>query len=79
MVPAADAAMTGGRASRRWYLVSAGLLGVYALDVLVGKLGQKAGFTAPLQLGDVGEFMVVLAGMASFVAGLLLAVPDEKV
>ena len=70
--------MTANRASRRWYAVSAGLIGFYCAYVVLGKIGQKSGFTVPLKLGDVGEFLVVLAGMAAFVAGLMLAAPAEE-
>ena len=70
--------MTANRASRRWYAVSAALIGFYCVYVVLGKIGQKSGFAVPLKLGDVGEFLVVLAGMAAFVAGLMLAAPPEE-
>ncbi len=65
------------RASRWWYRLSMGLIGFYVAYVVLGKIGQKSGFALPIRLGDVGEFLVVLAGMAAFVAGLLLAAPPE--
>jgi hypothetical protein len=66
------------RATRWWYRVATGLIGFYCVYVVLGKVGQKAGFALPVQLGDVGEFLVVLAGMAAFVAGLLLTAPPEE-
>ncbi len=70
--------MSANRASRRWYAVAAALIGFYCIYVVLGKIGQKSGFAVPLKLGDVGEFLVVLAGMAAFVAGLMLAAPPEE-
>lgn len=69
--------MDANRASRWWYRMAAALIGFYCIYVVLGKVGQKSGFVLPLRLGDVGEFLVVLAGMAAFVAGLLLTAPPE--
>jgi hypothetical protein len=66
------------RATRWWYRLSMGLIGFYGVYVVLGKIGQKSGFEVPFRLGDVGEFLVVLAGMAAFVAGLLLTAPLEE-
>jgi len=70
--------MNANRASRRCYAVAASLIGFYCIYVVLGKIGQKSGFAIPLKLGDIGEFLVVLAGMAAFVAGLMLAAPPEE-
>ncbi len=70
--------MNANRASRRWYAVAVSLIGFYCIYVVLGKIGQKSGFAMPLKLGDVGEFLVVLAGMAAFVAGLMLAASPEE-
>jgi hypothetical protein len=57
---------------RRWsYWISGGALVVYALDVLLGKVGVIAKFAPPFKLGDVGEFLVVLGAMIFFVSGVL--------
>ncbi len=57
---------------RRWsYWIAGGALAVYALDVLIGKVGVIAKFTPPFRLGDVGEFLVVLGAMIFFVSGVL--------
>ena len=69
--------MTANRSSRWWYRVSLWLIGFYGVYVVLGKIGQKWGFAVPIRLGDVGEFLVVLAGMVAFVACLLLAAPKE--
>jgi len=70
--------MDANRATRWWYRVAMVLIGFYCLYVVLSKIGQKSGFEMPVRLGDVGEFLVVLAGMAAFVAGLLLAAPPEE-
>lgn len=57
-----------GRSARR---LAGLLLAAYAVMVLAGKLSVVLKFTLPLKLGDVGEFLLVLAAMAFFVFGLL--------
>jgi hypothetical protein len=39
--------------------------------VLAGKIAAITGRTNPLALGDVGEFLVVLASIVLFVTGIL--------
>ena len=59
----------------RWMFgIAAVLLVLYALNIALGMLAVKAGIVT-WRLGDVGEFLLVLSCMASFVAGL---VADEK-
>jgi hypothetical protein len=53
-------------------VVSLILFFVYAIDVLAGKAASLAGTALPWRLGDVGEFLVVLAMAVVFVAGLML-------
>lgn len=60
---------------KRWLFgIALALLTVYALNIVLGMLAVKSGL-ATWRMGDVGEFVVVLACMAFFVAGL---VADEK-
>ncbi len=70
--------IAANRVTRWCYRLSIGLIGFYAIYVVLGKIGQKAGFELPFRLGDIGESLVVLAGMAVFVAGLLLTAPLEE-
>jgi hypothetical protein len=59
----------------RWLFGVAGaLLVCYALNVGLRIAAVKFG-AAAWRLGDVGEFLLVLAGMACFVAGLMV---DEE-
>ncbi len=57
---------------RRAFAASALALGFYALYVLAGKAASLWKFSLPWVLGDVGEFLVVLAAMVMFVVGLML-------
>lgn len=50
------------------------LVALYALNIALGMLAVKAGVRT-WRVGDVGEFLLVLSGMAFFVAGL---VADER-
>jgi hypothetical protein len=45
---------------------------LYAVDVVVGKIAEKFAIALPFRLGDVGEFLVVLAGVVCFVVGMLM-------
>lgn len=62
----ASAERNGGRV---FFLLAAGFLIAYGLNVLAGLAAARLGWTLP-RLGDVGEFLLVLIGMASFVTGL---------
>jgi len=76
-----DVAATRSRASaRRSYRIAALALVVYVADVLLGKAGVLFKFAPPFRLGELGEFLVVLAAMVFFVAGLLAdaGVPSSK-
>jgi len=59
--------------SRVCYVLAALLMALYAAAVVAGKLAVSAGTPNPLALGDVGEFLVVLASIALFVTAILLA------
>ncbi len=53
---------------RRWaYRLSAVLTGVYIIYVIALKLAQRV---TGGPLGDVGEFLLVLAAVSAFAAGL---------
>ena len=51
--------------------VSLGLFGLYTLYAIVGALAQKTGGALPLKLGDVGEFLLVLASCVALIAHLV--------
>jgi hypothetical protein len=55
-----------------WFLVGAGLLfGLFVADVLLGKAALTYGFVPMLKLGDVGEFLVLLAAIVLFIVEVL--------
>jgi predicted transporter len=58
--------------SRACYVLAALLMALYVAAVVAGKLAVTAGRPNPLALGDVGEFLAVLASIAFFVTGILL-------
>ena len=61
-----------------WYLVAAGgLFGLFVLDVLVGKVALQNGSEPFLKLGDVGEFLVLLAAVVLFIIEVLLREAEE--
>lgn len=57
--------------SRACYVLAALLMALYVAAVIVGKLAVLAGTPNRLALGDVGEFLVVLASITFFVTGIL--------
>lgn len=59
--------------SRACYVLAALLMALYVAAVGAGRLAVSAGTPNPLPLGDVGEFLVVLASIVLFVTGILLA------
>jgi hypothetical protein len=61
------------RAARLAYALSLLLLAVYAIDVIAGKVTTLAGARLEWRLGDLGEFLVVLAMAVTFVAGLMMS------
>ena len=65
-------------AGRNWYRLAFALAASYTLYVIAGKVAQKLGVALPFKLGDVGEFLLVLAAMAAFVNGILCATPLAK-
>ena len=61
-----------------WYLVAAGgLFGLFVLDVLVGKFALQNGSEPFLKLGDVGEFLVLLAAVVLFIIEVLRREAEE--
>jgi len=61
-----------------WYLVASGtLFGLFVLDVLLGKLALQNGSEPFLKLGDVGEFLVLLAAVILFVIEVLRRESEE--
>lgn len=61
----------GNRRSGRWWFVLASLfIGLFVINVALRMLFIKQG-VALWRLGDVGEFLLVLAAMMFFVSGLL--------
>ena len=63
---------------RGFFAASTLLLGAYAFVVLAGKAGSLLKFEPPFSLGDIGEFLVVLAAMVLFVTGLMLREAREQ-
>ncbi|WP_282607109.1 hypothetical protein [Pelagibius sp. Alg239-R121] len=56
----------------RWaLLVSAAFFCVYALNVLSGKLSTATDVNIPINLGDVGEFLTLIAAAICFVIAAL--------
>jgi hypothetical protein len=61
-----------------WYLVSSGsLFGLFVLDVLVGKVALQNGTEPFMKLGDVGEFLALLAAVILFVIEVLRREAEE--
>ena len=61
-----------------WYLVAAGaLFGLFVLDVLLGKAALTYEFEPILKLGDVGEFLVLLAAVIFFMIEVLRRESEE--
>ena len=56
---------------RACHVLAALLMALYVAAVIIGKLAVSAGAPTALVLGDVGEFLVVLASIALFVTGIL--------
>lgn len=55
-----------------WYLAAAGtLFGIFVTDVILGKAGLLYGFEPILKLGDVGEFLTLLAAVIFFMIEVL--------
>lgn len=59
-------------AGGRWaLLVSAGFFCIYLLNVLSGKISVSTDVNIPINLGDVGEFITLLAAAICFVIAAL--------
>ena len=60
------------------YLFAAGaLFGLFVLDVLLGKAALTYEFEPILKLGDVGEFLVLLAAVILFMIEVLRREAEE--
>jgi hypothetical protein len=58
--------------SDTWYLVSAGILfGLFLLNIFLGKAALFFDKEPILELGDVGEFAILLAAVICFVIVVL--------
>ncbi len=56
------------KSSNIWYLVSAGVLfGLFLLNILLGKAALLFDMKPILTVGDVGEFIILLAAVICFV------------
>ena len=60
------------RPGARWMRLALGGMVAYVAYVLAGKAAQVSGAQLPLGLGDMGEFLLVLAAVTCFVIGLLV-------
>jgi heme A synthase len=61
-----------------WYLVAAGaFFGLFVLDVLLGKAALTYEFEPILKLGDVGEFLTLLAAVILFMIEVLRRESEE--
>lgn len=55
-----------------WWLISAGLFfGLFLLNIFLGKAALTFDIKPILSLGDVGEFLVLLAAVICFVVEVL--------
>ena len=68
----APSSVTSPPAALICFRVAASLLILYVVDVLVGKAAVLLQFSVPWRLGNIGEFVVVLAAVIFFVAGVLV-------
>lgn len=62
--------MDNGKSGRGWFLLAGLFAGLFAVNVALRMLFIKQD-VALWRLGDVGEFLVVLAAMVFFVSGVL--------
>ncbi|TQV83881.1 hypothetical protein [Denitrobaculum tricleocarpae] len=61
-----------GQKAGRWALLgSAGFFGLYALNVLSGKIASVTDMQSLINLGDVGEFVTLFAAAICFVVATL--------
>ncbi len=68
----ASPSVTSPPAALICFRVAATLLIIYVVDVLVSKAASMLQFSVPWRLDNVGEFVVVLAAVIFFVAGVLV-------
>jgi len=60
------------KAGNGWLISSGLLFGFYCLNVAIGKLALLSDKKPVFSLGDVGEFMVLLAAVVCFVITMLI-------
>ena len=68
----ASPSLTSPPAAVICFRIAATFLIIYVVDVLVGKAASLLQFSVPWRLGNIGEFVVVLAAVIFFVAGVLV-------
>jgi len=63
-----------------WYLISAGLLfGVFLLNIFLGKAALVFDTEPIISVGDVGEFLLLLAAVICFVIVVLHREYEESI
>ena len=68
------------KSSDTWFLASAGILfGVFLLDIFLGKAALELDMEPIISVGDVGEFLLLLAAVICFVVVVLHREYEETI